>query len=104
MVLPIGAAPCSWGVEFPDSPQNPPWRRVLDEARAVGYRGIELGPVGYMPEDPEVLSEALASRELELVGGVVFRPFHNADAWDDVLDGVVRERVPIVVEGFRAAV
>ena len=90
MALRIGAAPCSWGVEFPDSPANPPWRQVLDEARTVGYRGIELGPVGYMPEDPAVLGAALQKRDLELIGGVVFRPFHNPDAWDEVLDGVIR--------------
>lgn len=86
----IGAAPCSWGVEFPDTPENPPWLQVLRETKALGYKGIELGPVGYMPEDPLVLEEALQSNNLELVGGVVFRPFHNQDAWPNVLDGVVR--------------
>ena len=47
MAIQIGAAPCSWGVEFADAPENPPWQQVLEEARGVGYRGIELGPVGY---------------------------------------------------------
>ena len=99
MAFPIGAAPCSWGVEFPDSPANPPWEQVLDETRAVGYRGIELGPIGYMPEDPGILGEALESRELELVGGVVFRPFHDPEAWDDVLDGVVRTCKSLTAHG-----
>lgn len=90
MAIQIGAAPCSWGVEFADAPENPPWQQVLEEARGVGYRGIELGPVGYMPEDPVLLEKALQSRDLELIGGVVFRPFHDPGAWEDVLDGVVR--------------
>lgn len=90
MSLRIGAAPCSWGVEFPDDPNNPPWEQVLDEAKEVGYRGIELGPIGYMPEDPAMLGDALESRGLDLVAGVVFRPFHNPNAWGEVVDGVTR--------------
>jgi inosose dehydratase len=86
----IGNAPCSWGVEFADDPRNPPWRQVLAENRAAGFAGIELGPVGYMPEDPGELAEALDEFGQELVGGVVFRPFHDPAAWDDVLDGAVR--------------
>ena len=86
----IANAPCSWGVEFADDPRNPPWRKVLEENCAAGYSGIELGPVGYMPEDPSILSEALDQFKQELVGGVVFRPFHDAAKWDDVMDGAIR--------------
>jgi inosose dehydratase len=86
----IGNAPCSWGVEFADDPRNPEWTHVLDQCAGAGYKGIELGPVGYMPEDPAKLGDALAERDLELIGGVVFRPFHDASAWDDVMDGAVR--------------
>jgi len=43
-----------------------------------------------MPEDPAVLRDALAQHSLELIGGVVFRPFHDAAQWDDVLDGAKR--------------
>ncbi len=90
MTIRIGNAPCSWGVEFAEDPRNPPWRSVLRDCAAAGYRGIELGPVGYMPEDPEVLADALAEHGLELIGGVVFRPFHDPGAWDDVMDGAMR--------------
>lgn len=99
MPLRIGAAPCSWGVEFPDHPDNPPWRRVLDEAAQAGYRGIELGPVGYLPEDPAALGGALASRGLELIAGVVFRPFHDPEAWSGVLDGVTRTARSLAAHG-----
>ena len=90
MTIRIGNAPCSWGVEFADDPRNPGWREVLRQCQAAGYKGIELGPVGFMPEDPAELSEALAEFDQELIGGVVFRPYHDPDAWDDVLDGTVR--------------
>ncbi len=90
MTIRIGNAPCSWGVEFAGDPRNPPWRSVLRDCAAAGYRGIELGPVGYMPEDPEVLADALAEHGLELIGGVVFRPFHDPGAWDAVMDGAMR--------------
>ena len=90
MGIRIGNAPCSWGVEFADDPRNPAWQTVLEECAGAGYKGIELGPVGFMPEDPAILSDALAKNGLTLIGGVVFRAFHDPDAWDDVMDGAVR--------------
>ncbi len=90
MTIRIGNAPCSWGVEFADDARNPTWQSVLSDCAASGYKGIELGPVGFMPEDPAQLGEALAQHDLELIGGVVFRPFHDVSAWDDVLDGTHR--------------
>ena len=89
-MIEIGNAPCSWGVEFPKDPRNPPWRQVLKECAEAGYRGIELGPVGYMPENPVELAEALDEHGLTLIGGVVFRPFHDPDKWLDVVDGAER--------------
>ena len=80
-MIKIGNAPCSWGVEFADDPRNPNWRKVLQENADAGYTGIELGPVGFMPEDPTILSDALEEFGQELVGAVVFRPFHDPDAW-----------------------
>ncbi|MDG2340758.1 MAG: TIM barrel protein [Paracoccaceae bacterium] len=90
MTIKIGNAPCSWGVEFADDPRNPTWRSVLSDCAEAGYKGIELGPVGFMPEDPVELGEALKEFDLELIGGVVFRPFHDAYKWDEVMDGAVR--------------
>lgn len=90
MTIRIGNAPCSWGVEFAGDPRNPDWQSVLKDCADAGYKGIELGPVGYMPEDPAELGDALAANGLELIGGVVFRPFHDPNAWDEVMDGAVR--------------
>ena len=99
MTIRIGNAPCSWGVEFADDPRNPAWRDVLRENAEAGYKGIELGPVGFMPEDPPVLAEALAEFDQELIGGVVFRPFHDPDKWDDVLDASVRTCKALTAHG-----
>jgi inosose dehydratase len=101
MTIRIGNAPCSWGVEFANDARNPPWRTVLRECAQAGYTGIELGPVGFMPEDPALLGEALAEHDLELIGGVVFRPFHDPAKWDDVLDGAVRTCRALVAHGAR---
>ena len=104
MTIKIGNAPCSWGVEFADDPRNPAWTRVLDECKAAGYDGIELGPIGFMPEDPAVLGDALASRGLELIGGVVFRPFHDPAKWDEVQDAARRTCKSLVAHGAKHVV
>ena len=101
MTIRIGNAPCSWGVEFANDPRNPSWQTVLKECAQAGYKGIELGPVGFMPEDPAVLAEALAEHDLELIGGVVFRPFHDPAKWDEVLDASVRTCKALVAHGAR---
>ncbi|HEX3847089.1 MAG TPA: sugar phosphate isomerase/epimerase [Steroidobacteraceae bacterium] len=101
MHLSIGNAPCSWGVEFADDPRNPPWTAVLDEARAAGYRGIELGPLGYMPEDPAILGPALGQRGLTLIGGVLFRPFHDPAQWEKVRDAARRTCRALVAHGAK---
>ncbi|PWR04582.1 myo-inositol catabolism protein [Meridianimarinicoccus roseus] len=101
MTIQIGNAPCSWGVEFAQDPRNPDWRSVLRDAAQAGYRGIELGPVGFMPEDPPQVADALAEHGLELIGGVVFRAFHDPDQWDDVLDGAVRTCRALNAHGAR---
>ena len=89
-MIKIGNAPCSWGVEFADDSRNPSWRQVLKENNEAGYKGIELGPIGYMPENPTVLAEALNEFNQELIGGVIFRPFHDPNKWDEVLDASKR--------------
>lgn len=101
MAISIGNAPCSWGVEFAGDPRNPTWQTVLRECAGAGYGGIELGPVGFMPEDPGLLAAGLAENGLSLIGGVVFRPFHDPRQWDDVMDGALRTCRALVAHGAR---
>jgi len=95
----IGNAPCSWGIEFASDPAYPSWQSVLSQCAGAGYKGIELGPIGYMPEDPPVLADELAKHDLSIIGGVVFRPFHDADKWDEVLDASKRTCEALVAHG-----
>ncbi|MEU2558737.1 sugar phosphate isomerase/epimerase [Streptomyces longispororuber] len=79
----IGSAPDSWGVWFPDDPQQVPWSRFLDEVAACGYEWIELGPYGYLPTDPAVLADETRRRGLKVSAGTVFTSLHHGPAvWD----------------------
>ncbi|MCE5974869.1 sugar phosphate isomerase/epimerase [Sinirhodobacter sp. WL0062] len=72
MTITITTAPCCWGVDDVSNPNLPDWRRVLDEAAAAGYGGLELGPYGYMPLDAALVSNELAARGLYVVAGTIF--------------------------------
>ncbi|NIL75576.1 MULTISPECIES: sugar phosphate isomerase/epimerase [Rhodococcus] len=83
-VIRVGSAPDSWGVWFPEDPQQTPYTRFLDEVSASGYEWIELGPYGYLPTDPKQLSDELAAHNLKLSAGTVFEHLHQDGAWDAV--------------------
>lgn len=72
MYVDLAIAPCSWGVEDAGNPANPGWEKVLYEAQSSGFRGIELGPYGYMPQDPAYLGEKLDRRGLTLIAGTLY--------------------------------
>ncbi|MEO0930526.1 MAG: TIM barrel protein [Pseudomonadota bacterium] len=99
MTIRIGNAPCSWGIEFASDPAYPTWQSVLQQCAQAGYKGIELGPIGYMPEDPAILRDELQKNGLEIIGGVVFRPFHDPGKWDEVLDASIRTCKALVAHG-----
>lgn len=90
MPVKIANAPVSWGVDYADDPKNPPWRKVMDEIAAAGYRYAELGPFGYFPTDPEVLKTEYARRGLTPVAGFAFQVLHDPAKTEHVLD-VVRK-------------
>jgi inosose dehydratase len=73
----LATGPVTWGVDFADAPGNPPWEHVLDEITASGVGALELGPVGYLPEEPAALRAALDARGLTAVGSFVFDDFHD---------------------------
>lgn len=82
--LRIGSAPDSWGVWFPDDPQQVPWQRFLDEVSGAGYDWIELGPHGYLPTDPARLTDEVQRRGLKVSAGTVFTGLHRGPAvWDE---------------------
>ena len=72
MAIHLSTAPCCWGVDDVNNPYLPPWRQVLSEAAQAGYRGIELGPYGYLPLNVDELGGALAENGLHLIAGTIF--------------------------------
>lgn len=78
----ITGAPANWGIDSADNPHNTPWEQVLDECKAAGFGGLELGPYRYMPLDVEVLTKALGQRELSIIAGTIF---------DDLVDPTNRD-------------
>ncbi|KSU79782.1 inosose dehydratase [Fictibacillus enclensis] len=72
MSIKISGAPCCWGVDDPRNPYLPPWERVLQEASQAGYKGIELGPYGYMPMDADRVQAELEKQDLNIIAGTIF--------------------------------
>ena len=77
MRLRLSNAPCSWGLEVADNSSNPPWVQVLGEISQAGYEATELGPLGYLPTEREVLEKALAETHLQLIAGTIFKHLHD---------------------------
>jgi inosose dehydratase len=98
--LRLGTAPDSWGVWFPDHPDQVPWQRFLDEVVAAGYSWIELGPYGYLPTDPEQLRDELGRRGLRLSGGAVFSGLHRgAEALKSAIEECAAEAALLTALG-----
>ena len=54
-MIKLANAPCSWGVlEFDLEGKLAPYGKVLDEMRATGYQGTELGDWGFLPSQPNL--------------------------------------------------
>jgi inosose dehydratase len=80
----LGTAPDSWGVWFPNDPEQVSAERFLAEVVEAGYEWIELGPYGYLPTDPAELQDQLDAHGLQVLAGTVFEHLHRPDSWDDV--------------------
>jgi inosose dehydratase len=95
----LATGPVSWGVDFADAPGNPPWEQVLDEIAASGIGALELGPIGYLPEEPAALRAALDSRGLIAVGSFVFDDFHDPSRGDELSIATKRAARAIAAAG-----
>ena len=90
--LRLGTAPDSWGVWFASDPHQVTWDVYLDEIARVGYVYTELGPQGFLPQDPEQLKDELARRNLTVCGGTVFAGLHKGrEALDRAIADFGRE-------------
>ena len=79
MTLRLASAPCTWGVweRTVDRDDLIPPDLMLRTVQELGYRGIELGPPGYLGADADAVLRTLEPYGLELVGA--FAPLRIAD-------------------------
>jgi len=65
--------------------------RVLEEAAHLGLTALEAGPEGFLPAEPQEMTDLLSDHGLELVGGFVPAVLHRPDARDSELSSVERQ-------------
>jgi inosose dehydratase len=100
-MIKIANAPCSWGaLEFDLEGEAPDYVQVLDEIAETGYAGTELGDWGFMPTDPQKLSQEIHQRNLVLLGAFVPVFLKDPSAHQTGIDVSVRTaRLLAAVEG-----
>ena len=90
--LTLGTAPDSWGVWFPQDEHQVDWKQYLDDVQNAGYVWTELGPQGFLPQDPAQLRDELTQRGLKVSGGTVFAGLHKGkEALDKAIADFSRE-------------
>jgi inosose dehydratase len=101
----LAGAPISWGVcEVPGWGRMLPVERVFAEMAQLELTATELGPIGYLPFEPQAIRETLDRHGLRLVGGFVPLVLHRP-----ALDTAEAERIAAVLaaagaDAFNAAV
>ena len=87
----FASAPDSWGVlDYPGPSWEQSYQKMLDEMVLAGYTGTELGPYGFFPTDPAVLSPELSKRSLKLLGSFVPAPLSDPASTKLVVDQIRR--------------
>ena len=103
--LKIAAAPITWGVS-----EVPGWGRQLDpgqvlcEIARAGLVATELGPIGFLPEDPAQLKARLSAFRLVLVGGFVPALLHRPDVLGEELARIEDEAGALAEAGAEVLV
>jgi inosose dehydratase len=90
MTITLATGPVSWGVDFADSPRNPPWPTLLDELGDSGLTAMELGPLGYLPEDPATLRCELSQRGIAAAGSFIFDDLHDPSRVEELVEIATR--------------
>jgi inosose dehydratase len=100
-MIKVANAPCSWGaLEFELEGKAPDYVQVLNEIVETGYEGTELGDWGFMPTDPQKLSEEIHGRNLQLLGAFVPVALKKLEDHQAGIDIAVRTaRLMSAVEG-----
>lgn len=94
----VAAAPISWGViELQGWGYQMAPERVLGEMKSVGFDATELGPPGYLPEDPLACRDLLDRHGLRLVAGFLATVLHEPGS--QALDAVDKQAVVLAACG-----
>src|ERR1700731_956655 len=102
MAIRVANAPISWGgMEHVEPPADYSYGRVVDEIKAGGYTGTELGPYGFLPVEPTELRRELEKRSLTLCSAFVDIELGNAAAHATGLAFVARSAQLISDAGAR---
>jgi len=81
----LSSCPGSWGIEDSRNPDNTPWALVLDEIRSIGFDALELGPYGYLPAEPALLTKELNERKLQIVAGTLYDDLVSEESFHRIL-------------------
>jgi inosose dehydratase len=101
----VAGAPISWGVcEVPGWGHVLPVDDVLGEMASVGIRCTEIGPPGFLPDDPEALRGVLAGHGLSLVGGFLAVVLHDSDKVEATLAEAERAAAQLAAGGAEVMV
>ena len=101
----IAGAPITWGVDG-----SPGWGHLMDRDRVmsemsdIGLSATELGPDGYLPTDPDELSDYLRGYSLHVVGGFVPAVLYRPDRVEAELSYVKRAASQLARAGSRTLV
>ena len=76
MTVKLANSPCSWGVSYPDAPNNPDPIKVFREIAEAGYGFSELGPYGYLKPDPQKILDFTENLNLKIIGSFIFDNIH----------------------------
>jgi len=76
MAVKLANSPCSWGVAYPDAPNNPDAKKVFREIAEAGYEFSELGPYGFFEPDPQKILDYTQNLNLNIIGSFIFDNLH----------------------------
>ena len=76
MTVKLANSPCSWGVAYPDAPNNPDAKKVFREIAEAGYEFSELGPYGFFEPDPQKILDYTQNLNLNIIGSFIFDNLH----------------------------
>lgn len=98
----MAGAPITWGVDG-----SPGWGHLMDRDRVMsemvtsGLVATELGPDGYLPTDPDELSDFVGGFGLRVVGGFVPALLYRQDKVEGELAYVRRAARQLAVTGAK---